>query len=120
MYPYGLYKTDVGTWYLTAPQMLSFFRHKNALSEQTAVNLSSLDYLEAGLYGKNASVLENGSLRYFQFIHKTQDGKYWLNEEELEQAMSVKNPVPKWLGVGAFITIAVLTLLLLAAILSLF
>ena len=86
---------QVTDWHIKIPLILSFFRAKGALSEMTAVKLSKLDIVESGLFGAESRVTNTGVLKAYNFVHITFDGRYWLDEKELETKIDSKLDLEK-------------------------
>lgn len=63
------------------PNLISFFRQKNALSNDKAISLTDLDWAETGVMINRNNV---GKSVFKEFIKITPQGKYWLDSNGLE------------------------------------
>ncbi len=86
--------------------IVSFFNCKNALQEKNAMVMSSTDWISIGI--------DKNSIHKFSFVKSTADGKYWIDEKELQEYSSksykyIHNVAP----IMALATVAVMSALFL-------
>ncbi len=78
-------------------RVLEFMRNKNALSAANAVEVSASDWAALGINPKQYLLFFGDE---FSYLVKTDIGKFWLNEQMLEEHMDkegtyIKDTLPK-------------------------
>jgi hypothetical protein len=85
-------------------RVVEFLKNKNAMSAATAVEVSASDWATLGINPKQYLLFLGDE---FSYLAKTDAGKFWLNEQLLQEHMDkegtfIKDTYPKLLQSKAF------------------
>ncbi|EKD99526.1 MAG: hypothetical protein ACD_22C00237G0006 [uncultured bacterium] len=70
-------------WYPIIGLIVSYFRRKGATSEETAITMTDLDWMEMGFLSsppKTAFLWD-----FKKFLRQTKDGRYWLDTQKAQE-----------------------------------